>query len=238
MSFILHIETSTRVCSAALSENGKIISLRETQITNSHASHLAVFIDEIIKESKVAINTIDAVSVSKGPGSYTGLRIGISTAKGLCYAIDKPLIAINTLRIFANGFMHSDLFAEIKEKNNFKKFLLCPMIDARRMEVYTSVFSGDLNEIKETQAKIIDEKSFSELLKKNKIIFFGDGAMKCKPLINHPNALFVEDFEPSATHMISLSEQKFELKDFENTAYFEPYYLKDFIATIPKNKVI
>lgn len=238
MSLILNIETSTRICSAALSDNGKIISLRETQITNSHASHLAVFIDEIIKETRININTIDAVSVSKGPGSYTGLRIGVSTAKGLCYAIDKPLMAINTLLIFANGFANSNLYKEIKEKNSFEIFLLCPMIDARRMEVYTSVFSEDLNEIGETQAKIIDENSFSELLKKNKIIFFGDGAMKCKPLINHPNAIFIESFEPSAVHMISLSEQKFNSNDFESTAYFEPYYLKDFMATIPKSKVV
>ncbi len=167
------------------------------------------------------MKSIDAVAISKGPGSYTGLRIGASTAKGICYALDARLIAINTLKSMAHGM------AKYYEKNT----ILCPMIDARRMEVYCLVTDTDLNTLEPTQAKIIDENSFSPLLEKHKMVFFGNGAMKCKPLLGHyRNAIFIEGEYPSAEHSGTLAWNKWKKKQFEDVAYFEPFYLKDFVA--------
>jgi len=232
MSLILCIETATPVCSVALIRNGKIFSHKESSKKNSHSEVVTLFIDEILKENNLNYTDLNAIAVSKGPGSYTGLRIGVSTAKGLCYALDIPLIAINTLQSMSNGMANI-----YPEKNNFtENVLFCPMIDARRMEVYSAIYDMNNNEIRETKAEIIDENSFADYLSQNKMIFFGDGAEKCKNIISSPNAVFYDNLLPSAEYMASLSEKKFQNQKFEDVAYFEPFYLKDFIAGIPKVK--
>jgi len=187
--------------------------------------------DEVIKTAGVAISELDAIAVSQGPGSYTGLRIGVAAAKGLCYALDKPLIGVNTLQAMALGMVHKG------QADRTVKILFCPMIDARRMEVYCAIFDEKGKEIRETRAEIIDENSFMEYLGKNRVVFAGDGALKCRPLLErNPNVIFSEDFQASAKFMISLSEEKFSQEKFEDLAYFEPYYLKDFIAGKPRVK--
>ena len=229
MAAILNIETSTRVCSVALAVGGKVEAIKESHTKNSHAGQITHFCEAVVKEAGTTFHDLDAVAVSKGPGSYTGLRIGVSTAKGFCYAIDKPLIAIGTLKAMAAGM--------IENENKPEDFFYCPMIDARRMEVYAAVFDSELNELKKTEAVIVDENSFSDLLSENKIIFAGDGAVKCEEVLNHQkNAVFKNDFHPSTAFMAQLSEQKFNQKDFEDVAYFEPFYLKDFVAGIPRVK--
>jgi tRNA threonylcarbamoyladenosine biosynthesis protein TsaB len=228
MALIIHIETATKVCSVALSDGSEIIAIRESNILNSHSSLITNFVDQVIKEAGKSLNSLDAVSVSMGPGSYTGLRIGASTAKGLCYSLDKPLIAINTLKAMANGFI---------SEGNYESALFCPMIDARRMEVYCGFFNTQNKVIAPVSAVIIDENSFSELLSENTIYFFGDGAEKCKSILSQQkNAFFDGDFNTSSKFLISLAEEKFKNKEFENTAYFEPFYLKDFLAGKPKVK--
>jgi tRNA threonylcarbamoyladenosine biosynthesis protein TsaB len=187
--------------------------------------------DEVIRTAGIALPDLDAIAVSEGPGSYTGLRIGVASAKGLCYALGKPLIGISTLQAMALGMVQAD--------SGYRPvhLLYCPMIDARRMEVYCAIFDETGKELRETRAEIVDENSFMEYLGKNKIVFAGDGAVKCRPLFeNHPNAIFSEGFQASAKFMISLSEEKFFQKKFEDLAYFEPYYLKDFIAGKPRVK--
>jgi len=232
MSLILCIETATPVCSVALSKDGETISLKETARKNSHSEVVTLFIDDLLRENKIQYTDLNAVAASKGPGSYTGLRIGVSTAKGLCYALDIPLIAINTLRSMAYGMAKIYL----KERKTSENILFCPMIDARRMEVYSAIYNKDNNEVRETKAEIIDKNSFSEYLEQNQMIFFGDGATKCKSIITHPNAVFYNDIHTSATNMLSLAEEKFQKQQFEDVAYFEPFYLKDFIAGVPKVK--
>jgi tRNA threonylcarbamoyladenosine biosynthesis protein TsaB len=223
LALILNIETATEVCSVALARDGKLLSIRESRGGYTHSENITVFINEAIQEAGVSLNELDAVAVSKGPGSYTGLRIGVSTAKGLCFALNKPLLAVNTLLSLANNFLTSDLKAQVSN-------LFCPMLDARRMEVYCAVYDAALHEVAPTAAVIIDENSFGEILKTNTIYFFGNGAMKCKSILQHPNAIFVEDVYPSASAMIPLMEKIFAEKKFEDTAYFEPFYLKDFVA--------
>jgi len=227
LALILNIETATEVCSAALSQNGKLLSVRESASGYTHSENITVFIDEVVKEAGIALKDLDAVTVSKGPGSYTGLRIGVSTAKGLCFALDKPLLAVNTLLSLANNFLTSNLSRGLGTQTSN---LLCPMLDARRMEVYCAVYDRELNEVEPTAAIIIENNSFEKILKSNKVYFFGSGAIKCKPVLQHPNAIFVENIYPSATSMISLSEKLFGEKKFEDAAYFEPFYLKDFVA--------
>lgn len=222
MSLILHLETSTTVCSVAVSIDGKLSALKELNAGYSHAENLTDFCSEVLAQSKITFNDLAAVAVSKGPGSYTGLRIGVSAAKGFCYALDIPLISINTLQHLA---------LQVSQKNELKDALYCSMLDARRMEVYCALFDAQNNEVSATEAKIIDATSFAEILQHQKIIFFGDGAAKCKSLLEpNPNALFLDDVFPSAQDMISLAEKKFAAQEFENTAYFEPYYLKDFLV--------
>jgi len=229
MPYILHIETATKVCSVAVTENDKLLYCKETSIANSHSSLITLYSEEVLKNAGIGINKLSAVCVSMGPGSYTGLRIGVSTAKGFCYALNIPLIAVNTLQSMVNFFS-----AEHKGKIK-KDTLLCPMIDARRMEVYTAILDNKAQFFKETSAEIIDENSFSEILSSKKMIFFGDGALKCKQFLSsHNNAVFNEDFKVSAKGMIPIAWEKFQKKQFEDVAYFEPYYLKDFIATVPK----
>jgi tRNA threonylcarbamoyladenosine biosynthesis protein TsaB len=234
LAYILHIETATQVCSVALSAHGKLVQLKESSEKNSHSATVTLFIQEVMNAAGLPFKSLDAVAISMGPGSYTGLRIGVSTAKGICYAIDKPLIAIGTLQSMAAGAL------EVLLKTNEQVpegVLLCPMIDARRMEVYTSLYDSSLGTFRDTRAEIIHENSFEEELKHHQVWFFGDGAGKCKPLLgNHPNARFIDDFELSAKYMTSLAENKFARAEFEDVVYFEPYYLKDFIPGISKVK--
>lgn len=226
MALILQLETSTISCSVALSQNGETLFIKEQCERSIHASHITLFVEDVLKQAGKQLHELDAIAVSMGPGSYTGLRIGVSTAKGLCYALDIPLIAINTLKAMASGFCNEFEGQEI---------LLCPMIDARRMEVYTAVFDQSLNEILKVEAKIIDSDSFADLLASNKIVFFGDGAEKCKETLGlNSNAIFFANYFNSAKDLSVLAFEKFKAEQFEDVAYFEPYYLKDFLVTQPK----
>jgi tRNA threonylcarbamoyladenosine biosynthesis protein TsaB len=228
MPTILQIETATPVCSVALAVNGVTIALKEQTAQNIHASSLTLFIEEVMQKAQISYDKLDAIAVSKGPGSYTGLRIGVSTAKGLCFALDKPLIAINTLEMMANGFLN--------QHPNYGG-LICPMIDARRMEVFTAVYNHKLEEVETVHAKIVDEKSFILELNQHYVTFIGNGAAKCEPLLDHQNAHFSTNNFNSATNMSNLALKAYEQGHFENVAYFEPFYLKDFVFTTPK-KVI
>jgi len=225
MSLILQIETATTSCSVALARYGEVLGFKEINARNIHAEVITLYIDELLNNSGIQYNDLDAIAISSGPGSYTGLRIGVSTAKGLCFALDKPLIAIETLEAMVFGVINNPGFFE--DSNT----LLCPMIDARRMEVYTALFDSEGIRVRETAADIIDENSFTDYLKDKKIIFFGDGAEKCKSVLGHnPNARFLDDFVNSATYLTQKAAQKFADGAFEDVAYYEPYYLKDFIA--------
>ncbi len=207
----------------SLADKGIVIALKElNDVGYSHGENLHVFIETILKEAKLSLTDIDAFAVSKGPGSFTGLRIGVSAAKGLCFSLDKPLIAVNTLASLARA---------IKVKEN--EYII-PLLDARRMEVYSAVFDDTYNEIRETQAEIIDGNSFHKYLKKGKVYFLGDGAEKCKQIISHDNAVFLDGYFPSAKEMPQLSYEKYKKSDIEDVAYFEPFYLKDFLITKPK----
>ena len=231
MALILNFDTSTRICSVALSEDTKILASREDDQGRNHAALLTVFIDEVLKEAGKSPADLDAISVSKGPGSYTGLRIGVSTAKGMAYALSIPVIALPTLKIMAAGYL-------AQSPDLPQNALLCPMIDARRMEVYAGFFSKQLEEVHKTSADIIDPNSYSDLRKNHTLFLFGDGAAKCKNVLEG-NEIFIDDnYRISATHMVDLSFKEFENQHFENTAYFEPYYLKDFVATVPRKKII
>jgi len=231
MALILNIETSTQVCSVCISKDGKVLALKESHDQKSHAKLLTTFIDQGLKESNYTFDDLDAVAVSKGPGSYTGLRIGVSTAKGICYAKDLPLIAINTLESMANGVVSE---TEVRKEENTT---LVPMIDARRMEVYSAFFNSKGEFLREVKAEIIDKNSYSDILKKQKMIFFGDGSSKITETIKHENAVFIKDFHPSSRFMASISDQYFKSEKFEDVAYFEPFYLKDFVATVPKKNI-
>ncbi|ASU34198.1 tRNA (adenosine(37)-N6)-threonylcarbamoyltransferase complex dimerization subunit type 1 TsaB [Mucilaginibacter xinganensis] len=225
MSLILQIETATTSCSVALAKDGVVLGFKQVNERNLHAEVITRFIEEIIAAAGFNYPDLDAVAVSCGPGSYTGLRIGISTAKGLCFALDKPLIAIETLAAMADGVIAMGQYAARED------LILCPMIDARRMEVYTAAFTVRGQRIKPTAATIVDESSFNDLLTGNEVLFFGDGAEKCfNVLNNNPNASFLPDFVNSATWLTQKAADKFQRKEFEDVAYFEPYYLKDFIA--------
>ena len=197
----------------------------------SHAALLTTFISEVLEQAKKKPVQLDAISVSKGPGSYTGLRIGVSTAKGLAYGLNKPLLAVPTLDALASGFYKS-----IEQKN--QPFFLCPLIDARRLEVYTALYDSKMACLKETHARIIDVDSFNSFLEKGTIYFFGTGAQKCQSLINHRNAVFVPEFHCSAAFLISPAFYLYKNKKFEDVAYFEPSYLKDFVTNVPKNKIL
>jgi len=229
---ILNIETSTGVCSIALSIDGEVVAIEESFTKNSHAELVTLFSQKVVTDAGLKFDDLDAISVSKGPGSYTGLRIGVSTAKGFSFGLEIPLISIGTLAAMAEGIK-----SKISTENDLASTLFCPMIDARRMEVYTALFSNTLDEVEPTTAKIIDKDSFSDQLSTHKLIFAGDGAAKCKEVLGlQSNAVFLENFHPSATYLAKIAEQKFLNKEFEDTAYFEPYYLKDFVAGIPKVK--
>ncbi len=226
MALILNLETATTVCSVSLAKDGQLIAFKEVNGDYSHSENLTLFIEAVLQQANTKLSDIDAIAVSKGPGSYTGLRIGVSTAKGLCYSLNKPLIGINTLQHLSLGTQEN-----LTSNSQNPKSLFCPMLDARRMEVYCAIYDSDNKEIKPTAAEIIDENSFADLLEKNQIVFFGDGASKCKDILSHnKSAIFIDGIFPSAKNMIILSEQAFNNKEFEDVAYFEPFYLKDFVA--------
>lgn len=222
MALILQIETATTACSVALAQDGNVLACKELNERNVHAEVITVFIEEVVATAGKTYADLDAVAVSSGPGSYTGLRIGVSTAKGLCYALDKPLIAVETLQAMTDG---------MAAQNPEKDTLLCPMIDARRMEVYTALFDSSGQRVKVTSAEIIDEHSFSDVLANQPVLFFGDGAEKCRSVLqSHGNAHFAADFVNSARYLTKGALAKFAALQFEDIAYFEPFYLKDFIA--------
>jgi tRNA threonylcarbamoyladenosine biosynthesis protein TsaB len=229
---ILCIETATEVCSVVVCHNGKILALEEEKEGRSHASKLTPLIESAFKKASAKMSALDAVAVSMGPGSYTGLRIGVSVAKGISYALKKPLIAIGTLDAMCHGFIQSHASSYPGDA------LFCPMIDARRMEVFNSVYNHREEMIRNVEADIIDSTSFNDLLTEHPLVFFGNGAAKCKEMITSPNAIFYDNFVPSASFLAQLSEKALKDEKFEDVAYFEPYYLKDFIATVPKNQVL
>ncbi|MCL1934616.1 MAG: tRNA (adenosine(37)-N6)-threonylcarbamoyltransferase complex dimerization subunit type 1 TsaB [Candidatus Azobacteroides sp.] len=225
MACILLIESSAYACSAAVSVNGKSVWEKESAELSSHSTVLGPYAAEALRFIQANHLRLDAVAVSEGPGSYTGLRIGVSLAKGLCFGLDIPLIAVPTLKIMAARFVPSFSY-------------LCPMIDARRMEVYSALYDGNLNEIEPIRAMIIDENSYRDLLCQKEIIFFGTGADKCKTVIRSSNAVFVTGIYPAASDMTEEAEKAFSGKIFADVVYFEPFYLKEFQATTPKNKII
>lgn len=234
MATILLLETATEVCSAAISLNGQIIAFRETLEGFNHSEKLTVFIEELLAEDGIFPQMPEAVCVSMGPGSYTGLRIGVSAAKGICYALDIPLMAISTLDAMAFQVAQNPAEYNLTLSDDT---LLCPMLDARRMEVYYAMYNKNGKQTTAISARIIDENSFLEELNNHTILFFGNGASKCKSALTHFNTQFIEEVNASARFMPILAENYFNQKMFVNVAYFEPFYLKDFVATIPKNKV-
>ena len=228
MERIILIETSTALCSTALAEDGAIVSYKESSAPKAHASLTAVFIQDMLSERGLTIADCDAVCVSMGPGSYTGLRVGVSTAKGLCFGSRKPLLAVGTLDTLA-----AQAYAEAEADGDYR--FIIPMVDARRMEVYTAVFENGV-QITETAPAIIDENSFSDLLEQGPCLFIGDGAGKCADVIKHPNARF-QQCNPMASAMLSPALDAYKEKRFEDVAYFEPFYLKEFVATVSKKKL-
>lgn len=222
MTYILNIETATKNCSVSISKEGKTIALKELNDGNySHAEKLHELISQVVLEAKISLSDLNAIAVSKGPGSYTGLRIGVSAAKGLSFALDIPLISTNTLQSLALSV-------------SIDKGYKIPLLDARRMEVYSQVFNEKTEKIREVYAEIIDIDSFSEFLNAEKVYFFGDGAQKCEGIITHENAVFIDGKFPSAKEMSAISYEKYLKNEFEDVAYFEPFYLKEFLGAIPK----
>lgn len=230
---IICLETSTLLCSVALCDKSGVVALRESDATRSHASQLTVFIGEVLEEAGIQARDLEAVAVSKGPGSYTGLRIGVSTAKGIAYSVSIPLIGIDTTLLMFHGMAPE----AAKRYSTDDAALFIPMLDARRMEVYYSVFTANGTMIKEVTAEVINEKSFSDIPAEKKIIFFGDGSSKCSNILKGGNKIFDDIFRISAAYMLEPAYKAFNEKRFEDTAYFEPFYLKDFITTQPKKNI-
>lgn len=235
MAFILIIETSTEVCSVALAKDGNLIDLIESSEGQNHARLLSVFIHDLLIKNHVKPKELSAVAVSRGPGSYTGLRIGVSTAKGICFAAGIPLIAVGTLESMAKHVAVNRLQFELKED---KPALFCPMIDARRMEVYSMLIDQEGKELKPVSAEIIDETFLAGELIGNQVVFFGNGSEKCKNVIISPNAVFIDKIKASASYLNILVWQSYNNKQFEDVAYFEPFYLKDFVTTVSKKNVL
>lgn len=231
---IVCIETATSLCSVALCSREKIIATRESDEGKSHASMLTVFIGEILKENGLRAADLEAVAVGKGPGSYTGLRIGVSVAKGLAYGASLPLIGIETTMTMFHG-----LYGKVKSlHSDINDILFCPMIDARRMEVFSALYDSSGRNIRDISAEIISISSYKEIPASKKIIFFGDGASKCREVITRENILFGDDFRISASFMQIPAYRAFDARQFEDVAYFEPFYLKDFITTIPRKNIL
>ena len=243
MTRILLIETSTSVLSVALAQDGTVVSERVCTEPRMQASLTAPLVKEVMDQAGLKARDCDAVCVSSGPGSYTGLRVGVSTAKGLAFGAGIPLLSVGTLDILVSGASGAKrprgsggvAPQSVEDKDDERQFIV-PMIDARRMEVYTAVYSADGKRLTEVEAKVIGPDSFEEYLQKGKVLFLGDGALKCQDVIGHPNALFREAF-PLAKDMAKLAQKAFEEGKFENLAYFEPFYLKDFIATVSKKNL-
>ena len=227
MSCILNIETSTDVCSVAISDNGQVVFNKEDHSGPNHAVKLGVYVDEALSFIDAHGIPLEAVAVSCGPGSYTGLRIGVSMAKGICYGRDVKLISIPTLELMAVPVLLGEHPAE-------EDALIVPMLDARRMEVYAKVMDRALKEVRSIQADIVDAETYKEYLERGTVYFFGNGAEKCMEVINHPNARLVKGIEPLAKNMAPLAEKRFVEGKFEDVAYFVPFYLKDFVAKMPK----
>ena len=222
MSLILNIDSSTTVCSASISQNGKLIALKEEDGSYVHAEKLGVFVLELFELSGYSLNQIDAVAVSKGPGSYTGLRIGVSLAKGLCYGLNRPLIGVETLKSMAIGAV---------KKHYDKDAYYLPMIDARRMEVYAAIYNSEMETVRKVDADIIHEESYKEFSANKKVIYFGNGAAKCKlNFQDNPNMIYLDGIQTSSSYLSELSFALYQNNEFEDVAYFEPYYLKDFVA--------
>lgn len=226
MSCILSIETSTDVCSVAMSENGQCIFKKEDHSGPNHAVSLGVYVDEALSFTDNHAIPLGAVAVSSGPGSYTGLRIGVSMAKGICYGRDVPLLSVPTLEVMAVPVL---LNHEIEDDA-----LLCPMIDARRMEVYSAIYDRALKQQREIRADVVDGDTYREFLDQHPVYFFGNGAAKCMETINHPNAHLIKGIVPLAKYMFPLAERKWVQEEFEDVAYYVPFYLKDFVAKMPK----
>lgn len=231
---ILCIETATDICSVALCRDNRVIALKESEEGRSHASLLTVFIEELLDAAELDAGTLDAVAVSKGPGSYTGLRIGVSVAKGIAYAASIPLIGIETSLSMFHGFRES-----VKEKYSFMPDdLFCPLTDARRMEVYSAVFDSGGKMKRKTSAEIINEKSFSEFPASSRIFLFGDGAGKCRDVIKRDNVIIETSYRISASSMCRPASEAFSQHHFEDVAYFEPFYLKDFLTSKPVKNIL
>ena len=230
MANILNIETSTAVCSVALGADGQVLEHHENYDGQTHATLLSAYIQDVMRYVRAREMKLDAVAVSIGPGSYTGLRIGLSEAKGLAYGLDIPLIAVNTLQLLTVSTMFNHVLDD--------DVLYAPMIDARRMEVYTAVYNAALQAIVKPQPLILDCDSFSSVLAGNKVVFMGDGSDKARQVIKHRNAQFIDRVKPVALDMIALSERAFRQQDFADVAYSTPFYLKEFQATVPRNKVL
>lgn len=230
---ILCIETSTSICSVALCDSNRVIALRENTENKSHASLLTVYIDEILKSERIIASDLEAVAVSKGPGSYTGLRIGVSAAKGITYAASLPLIGIDTTLSMFYGL--PDNIRESRGVDNVSLFV--PMLDARRMEVYYAIYRNDGTMVKNISAEIINENSFADIPESVRIVLFGDGASKCRPVLQRKNIAFADEFRISAAFMQKPAYDHFRSGRFEDVAYFEPFYLKDFIATVPRKNI-
>jgi tRNA threonylcarbamoyladenosine biosynthesis protein TsaB len=231
---VICIETATNICSVALCDNEGVVSLRENNDIKSHASVLTVFIDEMLKENHIKPSELEAVATAKGPGSYTGLRIGVSVAKGIAFAASIPLIGIGTTLS-----MYWGMAARMKISGaDMKATYLCPMIDARRMEVYHAIYDADGTIVKDVCAEVINEDSFSEIPENIRLILYGDGAIKCRDIIRRKNVVFDDDFRISAAYMQVPVYNAIRNRHFENVAYFEPFYLKDFITTIPRKNIL
>ena len=225
MATILHLETTTTNCSVCLAQRGKILAIKEhASAQYSHAEELHPFIQDVLGEANIKIEELDAIAVSKGPGSYTGLRIGVSAAKGICFALDLPLISISTLKA---------LSLQVSRKEGF----IIPLLDARRMEVYSAVFDSKHRKVREIQAEVISKESFRSYLEEGPCVLIGPGALKCKEIIQHDHALFETKALPSSREMVRLAWEKWQQQDFEDVAYFEPYYLKDFVTTVKKKSI-
>lgn len=227
MSCILNIDTSTNVCSVAVSQDGACIFDKEDHSGPNHAERLGTFVDKALSFIDNHAIPLDAVAVSCGPGSYTGLRIGVSMAKGICYGRDVKLLAVPTLELLCVPVL-------LREMVTDDDALLCPMLDARRMEVYAQLFTRSLREVRPIQADVVDADTYREYLDKHPVYFFGNGAMKCKEVIDHPNAHFIEGIEALAKNMLPLAERRMAREEFEDVAYFVPFYLKDFVAKQPR----
>jgi len=235
MSIILIIETSTEICSIALAQNNHVLDIIESKDGQNHARLVTVFADTLLRRNKLVISDINAVAVSKGPGSYTGLRIGVSTAKGICFANNIPLIAIGTLESMTSHVSSNLLKYKISET---RPTLFCPMIDARRMEVFSMVIGQSGEIVKPISANIIQDSFMADELNKYQVVFYGNGSEKCKNVITSNNAIFINNVEASAAHMAEQAYVAFQGNKFENLAYFEPFYLKDFIATVSKKNLL